>query len=69
MDFDNFYFLNYQEKRGDIKLKLADPIKNKMFFLKGQDKNTIPLRLSFLKGRCSGDIIPLGTIGLWGYSP
>jgi hypothetical protein len=40
-----------------------------MFFLKGQDRNTIPLRLSFLKGRCSGDIIPLGTIGLWGYSP
>jgi hypothetical protein len=69
MDFNNFYFLNYQEKRGDTQLKLIDPIKDKMAFIKGKDRDAIPLQLKFLKGKYYGDILPLGTIGLWGYSP
>jgi hypothetical protein len=69
MDYNNFYDLNYHEKRGDIKLKLINPIKNKMAFIKGKDKYSVPLRLNYLKGRRVGDVLCLGTIGLWGYSP
>jgi hypothetical protein len=69
MDYNNFYVLNYQERRDDIKLKLVNPIKDKIAFIKGKDRNSVPLQLSFLNGRRASDIFTLGTIGIWGYSP
>jgi hypothetical protein len=69
MNYDDFLYLDYQEKRGNIILKLQNPLGDKITFLRGKDRSFLPLHLSFIKGRYFGDILTLGTIGIRGYSP
>lgn len=69
MNYDNFWYIDYQEKRGDVILRLNNPLSDKISFLRGRNKNSFPLRLSYKKGKLLSDIVLLGTIGIRGYSP
>jgi hypothetical protein len=65
----DFYFVDYLQKRGGIELELLDSVENTAAFLRGEDRKNIPLRLRYYRGKHASDILPLGRIGLWGYSP
>jgi hypothetical protein len=69
MAYKNFYNLKFREKKADIKFKLYDQFDNLESFLKRKEREALPLHLSYLKGKYLKDILCLGAVGVFGYSP